>query len=393
MVSGAPLPQPIPPAQLRLIRLDLTNFRSYASLTWRPASRMVAIFGPNGSGKTNLLEAVSLLVPGRGLRGARISELVRRGEDNLAWAVAARFTTPLAETEIGTGTPPEGPSERRVFRLDGAAPRNQAEIAGRIAAVWLTPQMDRLFLEGASGRRRFLDRLVFALEPGHAREIAAHETAMANRNRLLVEARTDPGWLAALEDQMARHSVAATVARATLIARLNTAMLTAGAANFPAARISLACPIADRLASTPALESEDWLRRGLAANRSRDSAAGASSLGAHRADMALADAASGLPAGQASTGQQKALLIGTILAHATVIEQARGFAPLLLLDEPAVHLDPARRAALFDALSHLRAQVLLTGTDAETFLTLAETAEGLQAGNGELRADPRFRPS
>jgi len=398
-LSNSAFPLQIGPLQigppqigLRLTRLDLTDYRNYANLTWRPASRLVAIFGANGSGKTNLLEAISLLVPGRGLRGARIGELARRGQTSPAWAAAARFTTPDGETEIGTGTPPEGPPERRVFRLDGATPRSQAEIATRIAAVWLTPQMDRLFQEGASGRRRFLDRLVFALEPAHAREIAAHDAVMASRNRLLAEGRADPAWLAGLEAQMARHSVAATVSRAALVARLNAAMAT-GARDFPAASITLSCPIADRLANVPALLAEDWLRDCLAAAQTRDTAAGSSSYGAHRADMALADAATGLPAGQASTGQQKALLIGTILAHAALIEQVRGFAPLLLLDEPAVHLDPARRKALFNALIHLPAQVLLTGTDAETFLPLADIAEGLEAGAGELRRDPRFKPS
>lgn len=376
---------------LRLHRLTLTDFRSYAALTWRPAARISVLYGPNGSGKTNLLEALSLLVPGRGLRGARIADLARHGSTGL-WAVAGRFHTQGSDdpTDIGTGTPPDGPPDRRVFRLNGAAPRSQAEIAAHAAAVWLTPQMDRLFSESASGRRRFLDRLVWALEPGHAREVAAHDAAMAGRNRLLAEGRQDPSWLAGLEDAMARHAVAATAARMALAARLNAHPPAGG---FPAAHLALGCPIAERLATAPAVQVEDWLRDGLAANRARDAAAGGAALGAHRADMVLSDAATGLPATFASTGEQRALLIGVVLSHAALIAEARGFAPLLLLDEPTVHLDPDRRAALFAALLASPAQVVLTGTDAAVFAPLAGQAEGLRTGGGMLLRDPLFAPA
>lgn len=388
----------------RLQRLVLTDFRGYASLTWRPAGRITVLHGPNGSGKTNLLEAVSLLVPGRGLRGARTADLPRRTGPG-GWAVAGRFMTPGGEVDIGTGSPPEGGSDRRVFRLDGQAPRSQAEVSARAAMVWLTPQMDRLFQEGLSGRRRFLDRLVWALEPTHAREIAAHDTAMQGRNRLLAERRGDRAWLAGLEDSMARHAVAATASRLAMVTRLNAALGPRGAhggggdggsaAVFPAARIALECPIARRLSDRPALAVEDWLRGTLETNRPRDAQAGTTLVGAHRCDMALSDAASGTPAALSSTGEQKALLVGLILAHAVLMTEARGFAPLLLLDEPTVHLDPGRRAALFDALTALPAQALLTGTDAVTFRPLAGVADLLQVGDGALRpaGEPAVPPT
>ncbi len=345
---------------------------------------MVVISGANGSGKTNLLESISFLVPGRGLRGARIPEVAQSGTG--AWAVHGRFETPDGPAEIGTGTTDENP-ERRIFRLDGAAPRNQAELAARVAAVWLTPQMDRLFQEGASGRRRFLDRLVYGIEPTHAREVAAHDTAMAGRNRLLSEGRRDVAWLAGLEDAMARHAVAVVAARCLLVAQLNAALAGGVAGAFPAAQLSLLSPIADRLATMPALAVEDWLRDSLAASRPRDAAAGSALLGAHRDDMALHDLHTGVAASQASTGQQKALLIGVVLGHASLLAEARGAAPLLLLDEPATHLDPGRRADLFAALAALPAQVFLTGTDAETFQPLRGHAAFWRTGANGLHAD------
>ncbi len=376
------------PTAPRLVRLALTDFRNYDSLVWRNQARIVVVSGPNGSGKTNLLEAVSLLVPGRGLRGARMSELPRHGAAH--WAVAARFEDDGEGFEIGTGTVPDGPPGRRVFRLDGAPLRGRGAIAERVSAIWLTPQMDRLFVEGASGRRRFLDRLVLALEPGHAREIAAHDEAMGGRNRLLATGRAQGAWIEGLELSMARHAVAAAAARRALVGRLNDRadVASSGPAGFPSARLALLCPISDRLGTEPALAVEDWLRAALAAARAADAQAGSASLGAHRADLLLSDGATGQQAATASTGQQKALLIGVVLAHAALVGFLRGDAPLLLLDEPLVHLDRQRRDALFAALEQLPSQVLLTGTDLDLFGPLfdrvQEQSASLRAQEGRL---------
>ncbi|MGX9964396.1 DNA replication/repair protein RecF [Roseomonas sp. F4] len=374
---------------MRLTRLRLTDFRSYPSFEQRFSGQIVAIAGPNGVGKTNLLEAISLLGPGRGLRGARAGEIGRRvaSAPALPWAAFGAFEGPDGVTEIGTGTIGDSAeASRRKYLVDGEAAKNQAQLAQHAAAVWLTPQMDRLFQEGASGRRRFLDRLVWALEPGHAREVAAHDTAMAGRNRLLSEGRRDAAWLAALEDSMARHAVAAIAARRSLAQQLNL-LLEAGTATgaFPAARMELVCPIATALAESPALAVEDRLRAALAASRGRDAAAGGAAQGAHRSDMELVHLPKGLEAALCSTGEQKALLVSVVLAHAALIGAARGFAPLLLLDEVAAHLDQTRREALYEALARLPAQVFLTGTEPDIFAPLADLAEGFWATPEGLR--------
>jgi DNA replication and repair protein RecF len=373
---------------LHLERLTLSRFRSYEALDWRPGARLVVIAGPNGSGKTNLLEAVSLLATGRGLRAAVTTAMARGGHG--AWAVAARLAVDGARFEVATGADPEPPHERRVFRLDGAAPRSQAEVAARVAAVWITPQMERLFGEAASGRRRFLDRLAAAVEPAHARALAAWETAAASRRRVLAEG-GDPAWLAGFEEAMARHAVAVTAGRMALVRDLSATLAAGAAAPFPVVRLGLDCAIADRLASEPALAVEEGLRATLAAARVADRVSGSASVGAHRADLTIADAASGLDAAMASTGEQKAMLVGIVLGHAAVVARARGMAPLLLLDEPLVHLDAGRRAALFATLRGLGAQALMTGTEAAEFAALADVAALFSCREGGL-APAEFPP-
>ena len=328
-------------------RLTLTDFRSYAAATIEPGEGFVLLTGENGAGKTNLLEAVSLLTPGRGLRGAALSEMARQSGTG-GFAVAAR----LGDTDIGTGAEPGAP-ERRQVRINGAAAAVNS-LAEWLSVLWLTPAMDRLFTGSAGDRRRFLDRLVLALEPGHAHHASRYEAAMRARNKLLAEERWDEHWLSSLELAMAEHGAAGMDARNRTVAALAERLTAATGDDFPGASIALTGWSGSDLAAA------------LRANRSRDASAGRATEGPHRADLAVTHKAKNMPASRSSTGEQKALLLGLVLAHAELVAERRGEPPLLLLDEVAAHLDPNRRAALFARLEG-RGQVWMTGTEPALF--------------------------
>jgi DNA replication and repair protein RecF len=371
-----------------LARLTLSSFRSYAAAELETDGRPVVLTGANGAGKTNLLEAISYLVPGRGLRGARLSEVDRQTPDPEAgteaageaggnpWAVSAEVVTPEGPRQLGTGRDPAATGrERRLVKVDGSLVSSQQALGDVLGAVWLTPQMDRLFLEGAPGRRRFLDRLVLTFDPAHAGRITAYEHALRERARILRgdNGPADPAWLTALEETMAERGIAVAAARRDLVGRLAAACAeTEGA--FPRAGLGLAGDVEAWLAEAPALEAEDRFKAALEASRRQDAESGGAALGPHRSDLAVRHLARRMPAAQCSTGEQKALLISIILAHARLVTLERGQAPLLLLDEIVAHLDAQRRAALFEALISLGAQAWMTGTDSGLFEDLGTAA-------------------
>ena len=336
-------------------RVALTDFRNHAAALIEAKPGFVLLSGENGAGKTNILEAISLLTPGRGLRGAALSEMAR-GDGPGGFAVAAR----LADgTEIGTGTLAAAP-ERRQVRINGAGATANA-LAERLSTLWLTPAMDRLFSEPASGRRRFLDRLVLALDPAHAHHAARYEAAARARNKLLAEPEgADPAWLAALEAGMAEHGAAVALARAETVGAL--AVRLADAPEGPFARAAIALDGWQPAAG----DAQAALAAELRAGRGRDATAGRALAGPHRSDLAVVHAGKRQPASRSSTGEQKALLLGIVLAHADLVAERRGAPPILLLDEVAAHLDPLRRATLFGRLA-ARGQVWMTATEPALF--------------------------
>lgn len=367
--------------------LVMSHFRSHQRTRLAFDGRPVALYGPNGAGKTNILEALSLLSPGRGLRRARAEDIARRPGE-LGWKVAAQ----LHGHEVETAWQPGG---ARGVLIDGK-PASQAALARVGRVLWLVPAMDRLWIEGADGRRRFLDRMVLSLIPGHADAALVYEKAMRERNRLLRDMSREAGWYAALEAQMAEAGAAMVANRRALVARLSPA-LAEQRAGFPSAQIALAAADGDD-EPDPAGAGDDGraedLAAALARSRSRDMAAGRTLVGPHRADMQVTWGPGRLPSAQCSTGEQKALLISLVLANARVLAGEGGPPAVLLLDEIAAHLDSARRAALYEELGQTGAHAFMTGTGPELFAELAERAQHIEitAADGMSVARERTSP-
>jgi DNA replication and repair protein RecF len=371
-------------------RLVLTQFRNHPRLEIETAGGPVCLFGPNGAGKTNILEALSLLGPGKGLRGADLPDMARKGADGGPFAVSALLDIEGEERRLGVGLDLSGPAPRRVARLDGrdAGP---GELAHSVRLIWLTPAYDRLFAGPASDRRRFLDRLVFTVAPEHALSASTFEKAIRERSRMLEEARPDARWLAVVERQAAEAGVALAAARLETVDRLQAEIDARPDGPFPKASLALSGTLEARLREgAGAADVEEAFARGLAVARARDAAAGRALDGPHRSDLEARHTGADMPAGLCSTGEQKALVVGLVLAHArrmAAAAQVGGKAPnpLLLLDEAAAHFDPARRAGLAGELMELPGQAWLTGTDRSQFDGFGAGASLFEVSAGSAR--------
>ncbi len=367
---------------VRIARLKLAHFRSYSRLDLDVGAeerRPVLLVGPNGAGKTNLLEALSFLAPGRGLRGARLEEVTKIGA-TAPWAVHAETVVDGLPLAVGTGLavgPPsraaaddEAGGPRRVVRIAGDGRAGPQALARHVPLLWLTPAMDGLFLDGAGARRRFFDRIALTLHPDHGRHLSAFESAMRERNRLLADRGTaaDPAWLGALEGRMAEQAVAIAAARRETVAHLDAATGGLGAdPAFPGATVAVTGWLEEMLAASSALGTEEAYCARLAAERARDAAAGRTGTGPHRSDFVVCHRDKEMPAALCSSGEQKALLIGLVLAHAELVGTLGSRPPMLLLDEVAAHLDADRLAALLSHVAALESQVWMSGTDADLF--------------------------
>ncbi len=374
-------------------RLILSDFRSYPALDLSVGGRIVALVGENGAGKTNILEALSLFTPGRGLRRVDLAEMAREGGSG-GFAVSATLAGPFDDVRLGAGLEPALPGEnpQRRCRIDGETAGSPAAFADHVRVVWLTPAFDGLFTGSAGDRRRFLDRLVLAVDPEHGARVNALERALRSRNRLLEDERSDAAWLDAVEREVAETGTAVAAARLETAGRLAALIAAArdDASPFPWADMALEGVLEAELAQRPAVDVEDLYRGLLRDNRNRDRAAGRTLIGPQASDLVVRHGPKGIAADRASTGEQKALLIGLVLAHARLVAAMSGIKPLVLLDEIAAHLDPRRRGALFADLAELGSQVWMTGADQAAFADLPPDSERFEVTPGHIAAMVRW---
>jgi DNA replication and repair protein RecF len=380
-MSSAPL------GQSRITRLMLQDFRTYASLDLGVSRPLVALVGENGAGKTNVLEAISLFMPGRGLRRAELADMARQGGSG-SFAISVALDAPFGEHRLGTGLEPQGEAARasRVCRIDGSGVHSPTAFSEYLRIVWLTPDLDALFRGPAGDRRRFLDRLVLAVDAEHGARVNALERALRSRNRVLEDNPDDRLWLDALEREVAELAIAVAAARRETVERLAALILETREEEspFPFATMGLEGEIDTLVATLPAVDAEDRYRAILREHRPRDRAAGRTLIGPQASDLLVRHGPKDIPANTASTGEQKALLIGLVLAHARLVASMSGLAPFVLLDEVAAHLDPRRRAGLFAALESLGGQVWMTGADPALFAELAGRADLLRVEPGVI---------
>ena len=370
----------------RIRRLTLTHFRNYRAASLRTTADLVVLVGPNGAGKTNCIEAISLLSPGRGLRRATLDDVADLKGDG-SWAVSAEVEGAEGLATLGTGIDPPRPDTNttRRCRIDREPVSSATAFGDHLRIVWLTPAMDQLFMGPASERRRFFDRLVLANDSHHSSRVSALDRALRSRNRLLEDRHFDAHWADAIERETAELAVAVAAMRAETLTRLSAALsIRAQHSAFPSATIALDGWMENALVGEPATAIEDRYRHLLRENRARDAAAGRTLDGPHLTDLQVVYAPKNMPARDASTGEQKALLIGLVLGHAGLVADMTGIAPLLLLDEVVAHLDPSRRRALFDELGRLGVQVWMTGADPAAFVDIGSAGELFEVADGTI---------
>jgi DNA replication and repair protein RecF len=372
-----------------VLRLTLTNFRNYHAASLEVGGKTIVLVGSNGAGKTNLIEAISFFAPGRGLRRANLEE-VAFSEGDGSWAVAAEIEGALGLATLGTGIERPAADDATVLRkcrIDREPVGSAAAFADHLRVVWLVPAMDTLFVGAPSERRRFIDRLALAVDAEHGSRVNALERSLRSRNRLLEDPRPDPHWLDAVEHETAELAVAVAGQRVETVRRLDAVLASRKGSAFPPAEIALDGWMEQLVPDRPAIEIEERYRTVLRHNRTRDAAAGRTSDGPHLTDLKVIYAPKGIAAADASTGEQKALLIGLVLAHARLTAEMTGFAPILLLDEVVAHLDPVRREALHGELAELGSQVWMTGADPALFAEVDDAATVVNVAAGRL--EPR----